>query len=161
MDANLTVLHIYEYIRLWMRLEDMHLHEDNEDAIVWNLTYNGDYSSAWAYDAKFFKATLMRFNKMVWKAWNAPKVKFFSWLSIWNEIWTVDHLERIGWDNCGLCPLCKQTQEKMAHLFSHFHYSKRLWENGQELACPNPRMDTRLLHRSLVDYDALQSKAKS
>jgi hypothetical protein len=97
---------------------------------------------------------------MVWKAWKAPKVKLFSWLSIRNKIWMVDHLDRIGWDNCGLCPLCKKTQETTAHLFSHFHYSKRLWENGQELACPNPRMDTGPLHQSLVDYDAFQSKAK-
>jgi hypothetical protein len=42
MDANLTVLHIYEYIRLWMHLRDVHLHEDNEDAIVWNITSNGE-----------------------------------------------------------------------------------------------------------------------
>jgi hypothetical protein len=36
-------------------------------------------------------------------------------------------LERRGRDNCGLCPLCKQNQESAAGLFSHCHYTKRLW----------------------------------
>jgi hypothetical protein len=64
---------------------------------------------------------------MVWKNWATPKVKFFSWLAIQNRLWTADRLEKRGWENCGLCPLCKQTQETAAHLFSHCRYTKRLW----------------------------------
>jgi hypothetical protein len=127
MDMNLTVPHIQEYLRLWARLSVVQLYEDNVDAISWNLTPNGEYSSASAYDAQFFGATLTSFNKMVWKVWATPKVKFFVWFAIPNRIWTVDHLERRGWENCGLCPLCKQTQETTTHLFSHCRYTKRLW----------------------------------
>jgi hypothetical protein len=127
MDANLTVPHIREYIRLWGCLQNVILHEERVDSIVWNLTPNGEYSSASAYEAQFFGATLTNFNKMVWKAWATPKVKFFSWLGIRNRIWTADRLERRGWDNCGLCQLCKQTQESAAHLFSQCRYTKRLW----------------------------------
>jgi hypothetical protein len=66
MDTNFTVHHIHEYVRLWVRLQDVHLlQEDNEDAIVWNLTSNDEYSSASVYDAQFFIAILTRFNKMV------------------------------------------------------------------------------------------------
>jgi hypothetical protein len=66
MDTNFTVHHIHEYVRLWVRLQDVHLRqEDNEDAIVWNLTSNDEYSPASAYDAQFFIATLTRFNKIV------------------------------------------------------------------------------------------------
>jgi hypothetical protein len=71
---------------------------------------------------------LTSFNKIVWKYWATPKVKFFSWLAIRNRIWMADHPERRGWDNCDLCPLCKQTQETVAHLLSHCRYTKRLLE---------------------------------
>jgi hypothetical protein len=64
---------------------------------------------------------------LVWKVWATPQVKFFAWLAIRNRIWTADRLERRVWENCGLCPLCKQTQETTAHLFSHCRYTKRLW----------------------------------
>jgi hypothetical protein len=77
MDANLTVQHIHEYIRLWMRLQDVLLHDDRLETIVWNLTSNGEYSSASAYAAQFFGATLTNFNKMVWKDWATSKIKFF------------------------------------------------------------------------------------
>jgi hypothetical protein len=82
MDANLTVPHIHEYLRLWNRLEGVHFHGDNLDTISWNLTFNGEYSSASAYEAQFIGAMPTNFNKMVWKNWATPKVKFFSWLAI-------------------------------------------------------------------------------
>jgi hypothetical protein len=31
------------------------------------------------------------------------------------------------WDNCGLCQLCKQTQESADHLFFPYQFTKRLW----------------------------------
>jgi hypothetical protein len=65
---------------------------------------------------------------MVWKAWATPKVKFYSWLTIRNRIWTTDRLEIRGWDNCELFLFFKQTQESAARLFSHCRYSKRLWD---------------------------------
>jgi hypothetical protein len=65
---------------------------------------------------------------MVWKAWAPPKIKLFAWLTIRGRVWMVSRLEKSGWNNCGLCPLCKQTQEMMAYLFSHCRYSNRLWE---------------------------------
>jgi hypothetical protein len=66
------------YLRLWMRLQDVHLHDDSADTFVWSLISNIEYYLALAYEAQFFGATLTNFNKMVWKAWATPKVKFFS-----------------------------------------------------------------------------------
>jgi hypothetical protein len=57
-----------------------------------------------------------------------PQLKFFAWLAIHIRLWTSNRLERRGWTNCGLCPLCKQTQETAAHLLSHCRFTKRLWE---------------------------------
>jgi hypothetical protein len=37
-------------------------------------------------------------------------------------------LRRRGWENCGLCPLCKQTEETNNHLFVHCRFTARIWE---------------------------------
>ena len=127
LDAILTVQHIREYIELWVALREAPLREDIQDTIVWNLTSNGEYSTSSAYKAQFFGATSTNMNKLVWKAWAPPKIKFFAWLAIQNRLWTADRLEKRGWNNCGLCPLCKQTGETAAHLFTQCRYSRRLW----------------------------------
>jgi hypothetical protein len=127
MDANLTIPHIHEYIRLWVELCDVHLREEIEDSIVWNLTSNGEYSTASAYNTHFFGTTSTNMNKLVWKAWAPPKIKFFAWLAIQNRLWMADRLEERGWTNCSLCPLCKQCQETVVHLLSQCRFTKRLW----------------------------------
>jgi hypothetical protein len=127
MDVELSLAYIHEYIRLWVRLSDIHLVDDIDDSIIWNLTPSGEYSTTSAYNAHFYGATQTNMNKMVWKVWAPPKIKFFAWLAIRNRLWTSDWLERRGWDNCGLCPLCNQHNETAAHLFSHYRYTKRLW----------------------------------
>jgi hypothetical protein len=37
-------------------------------------------------------------------------------------------LRKRGWNNCGLCPFCKQTEESNNHLFFHCHFTVRIWE---------------------------------
>jgi hypothetical protein len=74
MDVTLTVPHIHEFIKLWVQLDGIHLHEDNNDAIVWNPTSNDVYSSALTYNAQFFRATLTSFNELGWKAGEPPEV---------------------------------------------------------------------------------------
>jgi hypothetical protein len=42
MDATLTANHIHEYIKLWVQLQGIQHQEDIDDAILWNLTSNGN-----------------------------------------------------------------------------------------------------------------------
>jgi hypothetical protein len=37
-----------------------------------------------------------------------------------------DRLQKRGWPNCALCPLCKQTMETSDHLFVHYCFSIRI-----------------------------------
>jgi hypothetical protein len=62
-------------------------------------------------------------NKTVWKVWVQPKIKSFAWLVIQNRIWMTDRPEKRRWTNYNIFPLCKQTQESVAHLFSHYRYT--------------------------------------
>lgn len=128
-DCNTVIsgAHIREFFTLWMLVTDFHLVDDIEDEIVWKHSVDGIYSAATAYKAQFLGLTLSPMDFMVWKAWPPPKVKFFSWLDLQDHIWTADRLEKRGWANGGLCPLCKREQETGAHLFFKCRYTIRLW----------------------------------
>jgi hypothetical protein len=65
MDANLTIPHIYKYSRLWVLLNNIHLQDEIEDTIVWNLTASGEYWMTSAYNAHFFGSTATNMNKLV------------------------------------------------------------------------------------------------
>jgi hypothetical protein len=56
--------------------------DEEEDTITWNLTANGECTSASAYVAQFFDDASTLMNKMVRKMWGPPKIKFFAWLAI-------------------------------------------------------------------------------
>jgi hypothetical protein len=99
-----------------------------EDDIVWKLTGNGQYSAASAYKLQFFDLIESSMYKLVWKAWAPPKAKNHACLVLQNRLWTTDRLRKWGWDNCGLCPLCKQTEESNNHLFVHCRFTVRIWE---------------------------------
>jgi hypothetical protein len=77
MDTSLTVQHVHEYIWFWTQLQGIQLDEHVDDTITWDTTTNGEYSSTAAYTAHFFGAAATNMNKLVWKTWAPPKIKFF------------------------------------------------------------------------------------
>lgn len=127
MSNTFSLEHAEQFVNLWCQLANVELDEDTEDAIAWTLTASGQYSVASAYKAQFLGATSTNMNRMVWKIWAPPKVKFFAWLAIQNRFWTADRLAKRGWPNCGLCPLCKRAPESITHLLVHCRYTTRLW----------------------------------
>lgn len=94
-----------------MLAHEFQLDEQAEDDIVWKHFMDGLYSAATAYKAQFLGLTLSPMDSMGWEVWAPPKVKFFAWLALQDRIWTANCLERRGWANCGICPLCKTEQE--------------------------------------------------
>ena len=128
-DTIVSVAHIRELFSLWALVHDFHLDDHVEDDIVWKHADDGQYSAATAYKAQFLGLTHSPIHHMVWRACPPPKVKFFAWLTLQDRNWTADRLERRGWDNCGLCPLCKREQESGIHLFVKCRFSIRLWRS--------------------------------
>jgi hypothetical protein len=82
MDTNLTILHLREFVHLWVEINSVHLREEVGDSVSYNLTTNGEYTSSLAYLAQFFGSTSTCMNMTVWKAWAPPKIKIFAWLAI-------------------------------------------------------------------------------
>jgi hypothetical protein len=67
--------------------------------------------------------------RMVWKVWASPKVKFSAWLALQNRLWMTDWLQRHGWQNCGICSLCKRTAESIDHLlvYKFIASTQKIW----------------------------------
>jgi hypothetical protein len=126
-EATISMEHLTQFVLLWALIQNVHL-SDDEDDISWKLTSNGQYSTASAYNLQFLGLIESPLNNLVWKVWAPPKVKNHAWLALQNRLWTADRLRRRGWENCGLCPLCKQTEETNNHLFVHCHFTARIWE---------------------------------
>jgi hypothetical protein len=120
--------YLRQFVELWGLIESIQLRDGVEDDIVWRLTANGEYSSKSAYEIQFIGAIASNMNKLVWKAWAPPKVKFFAWLLLQNRIWTADRLQARGWQNCDRCTLCNQTLETVEHLFINCRYTARIWD---------------------------------
>jgi hypothetical protein len=138
LDESFTMDHLTQFVALWIKLQDVHLHDEAPDDISWKLTANGQYSAKLAYHLQFLGSTFSSLHKSVWKVWAPPKVKFFAWLLTQNRIWTADRLQKRGWPNCGLCPLCKQVTESVNHLFIHCRFAVRLWCSVRDwLGLPN------------------------
>ena len=151
-DTVITGDHVREFFTLWMLTHDFHIDDDVEDDIVWKHSMDGIYSVSTAYKAQFLGLTLSHMDFMVWKAWAPPKVKFFTWLALQGRIWTADRLERRGWADCGLCPLCKREQETAVHLFVRCRYSTRLWNMViQKFGLAHMDTTTWHLHASLFE----------
>ena len=136
-----------------MLLDDVHLEEHREDDITWKHSNDGMYSAASAYKAQFLGLTLSPMDRMVWKVWAPPKIKFFAWLAIQDRIWTADRLERRGWANCGLCPLCSREQETGAHLLFKCRFTIRLWRSlAAKLGLHHIETSRWHLHGSVLDW---------
>ena len=127
MDEGFTMQHVLEFFDLWTELQSFTFDASTEDSIVWNLTPNGEYSAKSAYRAQFLGAIYTDMKRIVWKAWAPPKYKIFAWLAFQNRLWTADRLARRGWQNCGLCPLCKAAPETADHLLLHCRFTSRIW----------------------------------
>ena len=126
---GLSLEHIQQFANLWDKLATVALDDDVEDSIIWKFTKDGVYSASWAYKAQFEGLTTSDLVHSVWTVWAPPRCKFFSWLVLQDRIWTSNRLSRRGWPNCGLCPLCKQTQETAAHLLFQCRYTMRIWND--------------------------------
>jgi hypothetical protein len=117
--ATISIEHLTEFVQLWALIQRVHLDEEVDDDISWKLTANGQYSVASAYKLQFIGLVESNLYKIVWKAWATSKAKNHAWLALQNRLWMTDRLRKRGWDNCGLRPLCKQTEENNNHLFVH------------------------------------------
>ena len=126
--TGLSTLHIEQFVRLWSKINQIHLIQDNPDQITWKQSQNGTYSSKSAYALHFLGSIPTNFKPLIWQTQAPPKGKLFAWLAIQNKLWTADRLDARGWPNQRYCPLCRHTPESALHLFAQCRFSGRIWK---------------------------------
>jgi hypothetical protein len=126
-SAGLSVHLLEQFVSLWDQIQRIILVPGQHDGLTWRLSASGCYSTKSAYLLQFLGATYTNMETLVWNAWAPPKYKLFAWLVIQNRVWTADRLQRRGWPNCGVCPLCRQSQESAVHLLFLCRFSSCVW----------------------------------
>ena len=150
LTPGISVDHLAQFTKLWAMTQDVALDQTTMDSISWHSTSSGEYSASSAYLLQFVGSTHTLMDSLVWRAWAPPKYKFFAWLIIQDRVWTAARLQRRGWPNCVVCPLCRQEQETGIHLLFHCRFSIRIW-NVISLWLGSPQLGPdKLVGRALV-----------
>ena len=67
-------------------------------------------------------------NRCIWMDKVPTKVSFFAWEASWGKIFTLDRLQRRGWQLPNRCFLCGCEEENVNHMLLHCIVVKTLWE---------------------------------
>jgi len=101
-------------------------YSDEEDALVWQFTSNGIYSSQSLYRIINFRGIKPILVPSVWNLKLPPRVNYFLWLVCRNKILTRDNLgkrKKIEDDTCLFC----NEKERVNHLFFECVVAKQMW----------------------------------
>lgn len=81
---NLNSGLLKEFFELWRQVQSVQLQlrrideqSNQEDQIIWTLESSGEYSAKSAYTIQFSGQITSTFPKLIWKAWDTPRCKFF------------------------------------------------------------------------------------
>jgi hypothetical protein len=110
------------------------LQEGRIDSLLWS---EGDGSGTKnAYDVILSTMNLpicQGWKKNIWK-WGLPlKITLFFWMAMEGRLSTWDKLQSKGWIGLGICLLCNQNAEDIAHLFIHCPFVVSVWAKCAQL----------------------------
>ncbi|WVZ96580.1 hypothetical protein U9M48_042197 [Paspalum notatum var. saurae] len=125
--GGLTVTVIAEYLRVWQRLEGLHLREDVEDRVIWRWSGSGQYCARSAYRALYLGFVPFLGSELIWRSWMPLRVKIFIWLAFRRRHWTANRHRRHGLDARELCWLCDQEPETCDHLLFRCQFARAVW----------------------------------
>eukprot|EP00253_Pinus_taeda_P024410 PITA_24410 len=67
--------------------------------------------------------------RLIWKSEAIPKVKFFTWLLLKDNVLTSENLRKRGIIGPSRCPNCCLAEETIQHLFLDCPFAKKCWAN--------------------------------
>ena len=112
-----------------------------EDTILWDVDKKGQYTVKANYmhmENACIDNFLVGLN---WNSWVPPKVSVFTWEVWWGKVLIGDQSKRRGFQLANICPMCKEEEENLDHLFMHCPTIWRFWAlltalSGMEWVCP-------------------------
>ena len=111
-----------------------------EEKILWDVNKKGQY----IVKANYMHMENERIDNypvgLIWNNRVPPKVSVFTWEVWWGKVLTGDQLKRRGFQLANRCPMCKEEEENLGHLFLHCPTIWRFWAllislSGMEWVC--------------------------
>ena len=100
----------------------------NEDSVFWKGGGNGIFGVKEAYNLLIAPSDLVFPKKCIWVDKVPTKVAFFAWEATWGKIFTLDRLQKWGWQLPNCCFLCGSDEETVNHILLHCTVVRVLWE---------------------------------
>jgi hypothetical protein len=100
------------------------------DSLCWSKNpQNDSYSVKLGYKSWLEENSVIHpkwWWKPLWKIKSPPRCKLTLWLALNNKLLTWDNFLRRGWCGPNRCPLCKENQETITHLFISCPYAGKV-----------------------------------
>lgn len=122
-----TAIQIEEFASLWIHIQNVHLHLDEEDKIAWKWTADGQYNTNSAYKVQFLGSYRRYRTSDIWRAQAENKCTIFTWILIQNKVLTSDNLAQCGWPHQDACALCNGPLETGYHLYIACPFAQTVW----------------------------------
>lgn len=122
----LTVPTLVQFLHVWSLVDSVNL-SNVADRFVWRWVNQGHYFSNLAYQAMLLGSVSFEGASLVWKSWATYKVKFFAWLALHSQLWTVVRRHRHGLQPDESCTHCSQLLETTYHMFLHCPLGREVW----------------------------------
>ncbi|RVW53495.1 Mitochondrial Rho GTPase 1 [Vitis vinifera] len=108
-------------------LKDFRISQE-EDSVRWKREGNGVFGAKGAYKSLSGYSIGAFPNRRIWMDKVPTKVSFFAWEAAWGKIFTLDKLQRRGWQFPNRCYLCGCEEENANHILLHCTVVKTIWE---------------------------------
>jgi hypothetical protein len=126
-SRSLSVLAFSQFVRLWVKLQDVNLNASNQDKFIWKWYADQQYSASSAYRA-FLVGQCALLGAMELSKTQAPSAcKFSVWTSLLSRCWTSERMQRHGLLSDRSCVLCAHVPETVEHLLLSCVYSRETW----------------------------------
>ena len=135
---------------------------------MWKHTKDGEFTVNSAYlqiigdigDGNTFKGN------WVWKMDTYPKIVSFLWLCLHNSIPVREVLAARGINCSKLCPICREQDDLIVHLFREFSFARQFWAEIHAPRVSSMRIhnvsdwlqanyQSKLIHRSSIPWNLI------
>jgi hypothetical protein len=117
----------------------IHISSNTETTFFWTFSTSGRFTASSAYLAlqnnyvsPMMPGTSANFWKSIWKLNLNDRLRLFIWKIAWNLFPTMEWLNAIfsSPDIDVVCPLCKDGEDSIQHLFFKCRFARVIWRNS-------------------------------
>ncbi|KAJ9687212.1 hypothetical protein PVL29_015890 [Vitis rotundifolia] len=99
-----------------------------DDSVFWKGGGSGQFRVKDAYSWLDRPTNVIFPKNKIWMERVPTKISFFAWEATWGKIWTLDRLQKRGWQLPNRCFLCACEAESVNHILIHCTVVRVIWD---------------------------------